>query len=400
MTDNAVVVFDPVEAAKSLSREVRKKSTGIAELLGVDPGADDPKEAAKAKAMLDRFVTVALHAATSDPKILRATRESIIQSIRDSALLGLEPVGSTGDGAIVVYEESVKRERPGRNGGMVIFEEKIPVAHFQPMYRGLLKLARRSEQIAHVDAHVVYQGDEINLDLGSSPSVRHFPVLDGAKRGDVVGAYAVAELTNGRRYVEWMTKADIEEVRKSSRGSTKPDSPWVRFWTEMARKTVLRRLMKRLPLETMAEHALRIETEAESGPRLLASTVDQAAPAAIETSARRRLRARFGKEAEEPSGEEGDANAPTSPPDGTPTAPATEPSVSVDPTASEPPSFAGGGPVTGETVEVADSREICGATTDPVLGDVEICTLAPGHDGTMHIAAGPDGTPTAKWPNR
>lgn len=400
MTDQAVVVFDPVEAAKSLSREVRKKSTGIAELLGVDPSADDPKEAAKAKAMFDRFVTVAIHAATSDPKILRATRESLIQSIRDSALLGLEPVGSTGDGAIVVYEESVKRERPGRNGGMVIFEEKIPIAHFQPMYRGLLKLARRSDQIAHVDAHVVYQGDEINLDLGSSPSVRHFPVLDGAKRGDVVGAYAVAELTNGRRYVEWMTKADIEEVRKSSRGNTSSLSPWVRFWTEMARKTVLRRLMKRLPLETMAEHALRIENEAESGPRLVASSTDQEATPALESSSRRRLRARFGKETEEPSGDASGGNAPTSPPEPTETAGGTPRPLSVDPTASEARDAALEGEIVVDGPTALPVREICGAGTDPALGDVVYCTLEPGHGGTLHVATDAKGELAAKWPNR
>lgn len=412
MTDqsNAVAVFDPIQAARELSREVRKKSTGIAALLGVDVDAADPKEAAKAKALLDRFVTVALHAA-SDPSIRRATRESLIQSIRDSALLGLEPVGSTGDGAIVVYDERVRVERPSTRrdappGAMIIVEEKVPTAHFQPMYRGLLKLARRSEQIAHVDAHVVYQGDEINLDLGSQPSVKHFPVLDGAKRGNAIGAYAVAELVNGRRYVEWMTTADIEEVRKSSRGNAAPESPWVKFWAEMARKTVLRRLMKRLPLETMAEHALRIENEAESRPVAVAATAIEGG--GVESSARRRLRSRFGR-----SDEDEGANAPSAPPAGTPTAGAGQPAVSVDPRASEPPVDPAGAPdpgpaaseapraVAGEVVEdQAPTSEICGATTDPALGDVETCTLAPSHGGTLHVATSPDGTILAKWPNR
>lgn len=414
MTDqaNAVAVFDPERAARELARDLRKKSTGIAALLGVDVDAEDPKERAKAKAMLDRFLSVALHAA-GDPAIRRATRESLVQSIRDSALLGLEPVGSTGDGAIVVYDEKVKVEKPspsGRPGAMIIVEERIPTAHFQPMYRGLLKLARRSEQIAHIDAHVVYQGDQIELDLGSQPSVKHFPVLDGAKRGAPIGAYAVAELVNGRRYVEWMTTADIEEVRKSSRGGQDSSSPWVKFWAEMARKTVLRRLMKRLPLETMAEHALRIESEAET--RAIAPPAEPVGGlvAATSSSARRRLRARFGADGEDANGNGDDdatGKAPTSPEAGTSGAEGAPPAVSVAPTASassddpaEEPRAVSGDVVEVETVDQAPTRAICGATTDPALGDVETCNLEPGHGGLLHAATDARGVVLAKWPNR
>ena len=188
---NAVVVFDPVAASRALVAGVNSRRGQFAALLGAD------LETERGRAMMDRFVTVALHAATSRPDLLRATTESLIESIRDAALLGLEPVGVTGDGSIVVYDEKVREERPTRNGGTIIVETKVPTAHFQPMYRGLLKLSRRSDSIAHVDAHVVYQGDTIEIDLGSQPSVRHAPVLDGLRRGGYVGAYAVAEMTNG-----------------------------------------------------------------------------------------------------------------------------------------------------------------------------------------------------------
>lgn len=420
---NALAVYDPAEAAKQLTRAVKAKGAGIAALLGVDPDSPDPKEAARAKAMLDRFVTVALHAAISDPKILRATKESIVQSIRDSALLGLEPVGVTGDGAIVVYDERVRIERPSPRrdappGSMVIVEERVPVAHFQPMYRGLLKLARRSDQLAHVDAHVVYKGDKIELDLGSQPSVKHYPVLDGAERGDAIGAYAVAETREGRRYVDWMTTADIEQVRKSSRGGTASDSPWVKFWPEMARKTVLRRLMKRLPLETMAEHGLRLEAELEGGGRGSSGPSVAALEAPASSDARRRLRSRHVDET--PDVVPPDASGAVAPPaeeETTDTAPAGDPDASGRPTGSEvvEGSFAPvetfpasavdalpgvAGTPTGVTTPVGDLGEVCGAGSDPQLGDVETCILPPGH-------AHPGGQPTpheskegSRWPNR
>jgi recombinational DNA repair protein RecT len=281
--ETAVAVFDPARAGRELATAVESRRPQLAALLGADLATE------RGRAMMDRFVTVALHAATSRPDLLKATKESLVESIRDAAMMGLEPVGATGDGSIVVYNEKVRVERPSRSpsappGAMVVVEESVATAHFQPMYRGQLKLARRSDQLAHIDAHVVYEGDTIELDLGSSPNVRHFPVLDGTKRGGFVGAYAVAELTNGRRYADWMTTSDIEIVRQKAKA--KDAMAWTDFWPEMARKTVLRRLMKRLPLETMAEHALRLENEVEERAIAPAAAVEP-------TEARSRLRGRF-----------------------------------------------------------------------------------------------------------
>lgn len=356
-----VVVFDPVEAGRELVREVNARKPQLAALLGIEP------ESERGKAMLERFVTVALHAATSRPDIMRATRESLIESIRDAAMLGLEPVGATGDGSIVVYDEKVKKERPSPSGrGMIVVEERIPTAHFQPMYRGLLKLARRSGTIEHIDAHVVYEGDEIEIDLGSEPSVSHFPVLDGAKRGGYVGAYAVA-VVNGRKYVDWMTVADIEVSRKSSRA--RGDSAWTAHWPEMARKTVLRRLMKRLPLETLAEHALRIENEAEE------RSVSPVAVVSETSAARRRLRDRFAPAtvpaiaAGDQGGEGSDADASS---EADEDAAEGDAAVSVDPSGADP---------AGDVVEAKarDDDGLCGSESDPKLGEVETCALARGH---------------------
>lgn len=379
-TQTAVEPWTPQQANRAVTTAMKK--AGIAALLGVDPDSADAKEAARAKAMIDRFQTVALHAITSDPKLIRAAQEnlpSVVQAVRDSALLGLEPVGITADGAIVVYEETVREEVPspsGRQGATIIRERKIPTAHFQPMYRGLLKLTRRSGEIAFIDAQVVYQGDTIELDQGSAQSVKHFPALRGEDRGGYVGAYAVAELSNGKRYVEWMTYADIEEVRKSSRGNTKPDSPWVKFWGEMARKTVLRRLMKRLPLETVAEHGLRLEAEAER-PQLTSG------PAAVEegqeepSSARRRLRSRFVEE--EPD-----------PPAG-PTQVVVEGTVVAETRREDLPEIDGQpnprrvtvtGPdmVTGvQPIEEDPPAPVCGKASP--YGEGQVCLLEPGHSG-------------------
>ena len=51
-----------------------------------------------------------------------------------------------------------------------------------------------------------------------------------------------------------MTFEEIEKVREASRA--KDSGPWVSWWGEMARKTVIRRLSKRLPMSTDLEQTL------------------------------------------------------------------------------------------------------------------------------------------------
>lgn len=52
-----------------------------------------------------------------------------------------------------------------------------------------------------------------------------------------------------------MSLGEIEKVRKVSRAAT--NGPWVEWWEEMARKTVLRRLSKRLPMSTDVDDLIR-----------------------------------------------------------------------------------------------------------------------------------------------
>jgi phage RecT family recombinase len=350
----AVAVFEPGSAGKKIQAAVEDRRGQLAALLSIDEGTE------RGKAMLDRFVTVALHAITSNDDLLRATTESLVESVRQSAILGLEPTGALGDGAIVVYDVSVQVEEASSSGrGSHMVTRKIPTAQFQPMYRGLLKLARRSDQLTVIDANVVYQGDTFEIDLGTEPRVRHVPWPNSGEpeRGGYLGAYAFAKTVTGEMIVEWMTEADIEAVRKSSRA--KQSGPWVSFWAEMARKTVLRRLMKRLPLETLAEQAIRLETAAESS----AALPDPAAPAQIASAPRARLLSRLGA---------GQADEQAADPD---------PAVSVAPGGAQDPAE--------DPVEEGQVREeeLCGSESDPALGEVETCALPKGHEGGRHTSA-------------
>lgn len=201
----------------------------------------------------ERWKTVALHALAQNNKVLReCSSVSILEAVRESAAMNLSPTGLLGEGWIIPYKG---------------------VAQFQPGWRGLIKLLRNSGQIAVVDTQVVYLADEFRLVQGTDPQITHVPLLFGEKdpetgeylsdRGDYRGAYAYVRFNNGQIVVEWMPWPDIMKVRARSRAQS-DDTPWNTFPEEMARKTVLRRLIKRLPLETMPHVQRAAELDAEA----------------------------------------------------------------------------------------------------------------------------------------
>jgi recombination protein RecT len=98
-----------------------------------------------------------------------------------------------------------------------------------------------------VSAQVVYEKDHFVWNLGFDEDVEHNPPRAGpaARQGDRRLCDGGPE---GRlALLEVMSLEEIEKVRAVSRAGQRP---WVTWWGEMARKTVMRRLSKRLPMST------------------------------------------------------------------------------------------------------------------------------------------------------
>lgn len=183
--------------------------------------------------LMDRFLATTFKMLAQQKDTLqRATPASIIDAIMTAASMGLEPM--TEDGAIVVYGST---------------------AQFQPMWRGYLKRIRNSGKVSEIDCQVVYENDDFEMGLGTDPYIRHVPArtvkeADGSiavDRGGYMGVYAWALMPSGKTIVEWMEEAEVNYVRDTFSQAKRPESPWNTSWGEMARKTVIRRLAKRLP---------------------------------------------------------------------------------------------------------------------------------------------------------
>lgn len=84
-----------------------------------------------------------------------------------------------------------------------------------------------------------------------------------ADRGKVTHVYAVAKLKGGGVQFEVMSRAEIEKIRQASKaGNT---GSWSTHWDEMAKKTVIRRLFKYLPLSIEAARAVEIDEKSDRG---------------------------------------------------------------------------------------------------------------------------------------
>lgn len=190
----------------------------------------------------ERLVKIALAATARDRKLMLCTPQSVLQSVMQASTLGLEPNSALGGAYLVPYGN---------------------VCQLIVGYRGLIDLARRSGQILSIEARVVHEREKFRIVFGINTILEHEPLLDGTEPGKMLAVYAVAHLRDGGTQVEVMTRAQIEGIKNRSRSGG--NGPWVTDYEEMARKTVVRRICKYLPLSVEIAEALANEDRVESG---------------------------------------------------------------------------------------------------------------------------------------
>ena len=178
----------------------------------------------------DRFTRVVMNAVQNDPALLEADRQTLFNACNRAAQDGLLPDGR--EGKIVVFNTKIN-------------DRWVKAAQWMPMVGGLRKLAAKHG--FSIDAQVVFANDEFVYEMGDEPRIVHRPPSLGQSRGEAIGVYAVATNTvTGEKYREVMDKDAIEKVRAASKGADK--GPWKDWWDEMARKTVVKRIYKMLPI--------------------------------------------------------------------------------------------------------------------------------------------------------
>ena len=179
----------------------------------------------------DRFARVALVALNRTPKLAQCTQASLFQCLYDLSALGLEP--------------------DGRRAHLIPYGDKCTLV---VDYKGLAELVRRSGEVADLHADVICENDDFSYCFGTGSHLKH--KIDLRKpRGDVIGAYSYVRLKDGSDSFEVLSLDEVNGVRDNSQGykmaqkyGKEADSPWVKHFNEMAKKTAFRRHSKWLPL--------------------------------------------------------------------------------------------------------------------------------------------------------
>ena len=180
----------------------------------------------------ERFTRIALSAVSNTPKLGNCTPQSFLGAMMNAAQLGLEPNTPLGQAYLIPFENRKKG---------------ITECQFQIGYKGLIDLAYRSGEVKMIDAQTVYENDEFEYELGIDPVLKHKPAR--TNRGNPIYFYATFKLTNGGQGFQVMSIEDVQEHAKKY-SKTYNNGPWQTNFEEMAKKTVLKKLLKYAPLKT------------------------------------------------------------------------------------------------------------------------------------------------------
>jgi recombination protein RecT len=167
----------------------------------------------------ERFSRIAITAITRTPKLAECTQESLFRCLLDLSAAGLEPDGYRA--YLIPY---------GKECTLIV------------SYKGLIELIRRSGDVVSIRSETVCEKDFFEWKNGE---INHS--IDWRKpRGEVQAAYAEARMKSGEVQTATMTLEEIEGIRNRSKAGG--NGPWKTDWSEMAKKTTVRRLSKMMPL--------------------------------------------------------------------------------------------------------------------------------------------------------
>lgn len=190
----------------------------------------------------DRFNRICMTALTANPKLGECTPASFIGAVMNAAQLGLEPNTPLGQAYLIPFRNKGKME-----------------VQFQIGFKGLIQLARRSGEISMIQAQTVYDNDEFTYELGLDPVLKHVPAK--GDRGKSIAYYAFYKTRSGDYAFEVAYKPEMEQfARTYSQAYSKGySSPWKTNFDEMAKKTLLKRVLKYAPMST--EIAMQVQSD-------------------------------------------------------------------------------------------------------------------------------------------
>lgn len=213
--------------------QIRESSTGRKSMNDLIKSMEpEIKKALPSVITPERFTRMVLSAISMTPKLADCTPMSFLGAMMQAAQLGVEPNTPLGQAYLIPYNNKNTLE-----------------CQFQLGYKGLIDLAYRSGEVEIVQAQIVYANDTFECEFGLNPRLKHVPAADD--RGEPVKVYAIFKTKAGGYGLDVMSMADVRKhAQKYSKSYSSNYSPWSTNFEEMAKKTVLKRVLKYAPLKS------------------------------------------------------------------------------------------------------------------------------------------------------
>jgi len=188
----------------------------------------------------ERMIRVAIAAMTKTPALADCDQQTFFRCMLDLSQIGLEPDGRH---AHLIPIKNTKRG---------VLECNLWID-----YKGLVQLAYRAG-VKSIHAEIVCTGDLFVYNRGDvEQHVPWFLRMDAAKPaepGDMIAVYCRIILPGDAVKSEVMSTGEVDAIR--ARSKAKDSGPWVTDYFEMAKKTVLKRASKWIPLSAEFRDAL------------------------------------------------------------------------------------------------------------------------------------------------
>lgn len=222
----------PANTKKDAAKLVQDKLTAMLPEL---------KKALPRHITAERLARITLTACRLTPKLMDIAIQnppSFFGAVMQAAQLGLEP-NLLGSCYLIPYGN---------------------VVQFQIGYQGMLTLANRSGELSTISVETVFKNDEFRYTLGTKREIHHIPAE--GDRGEIRFFYAVAEMKNGSNSFKVMSAEDINKIRDKHAGRGRDGNVnkiWVEHYEAMAHKTVIKRLLKLLPISVELKEMMEMD---------------------------------------------------------------------------------------------------------------------------------------------
>ena len=238
MTDVKQALEQKAAAKKEQPVKLTKNMTIVEMVKALEP---EIRRALPAVLTPERFTRMALSAINNTPELANCTPMSFIAALMNAAQLGMEPNTPLGQAYLIPY----------KNKGVL-------ECQFQLGYKGLIDLAYRTGKIQMIQAHVVREFDYFEYQYGLDSRLVHRPGT--GDRGEITFIYGLFKLNNGGYGFEVSNKEDMNAfAAKYSKSYGSKFSPWVDNYEDMAKKTVIKRVLKYAPVSSDFQKALSVD---------------------------------------------------------------------------------------------------------------------------------------------